>query len=142
MTVLGFYSVSAVTQNRVAVRARSREHLENLRARFPRKLGKEPVHRLKNRDYPFRIYVDKHVWASIVGELVTEQTWSNFKGEVKKRKKTMVDAAYLGALHRVWWEMRQFESACVAKESIKKPLSPPKFTQAEADELERIFLCR
>lgn len=107
-SIYGFYSASAVSGDRVAVRARSKRHLTNLLTRFD--LSSKIV-RLRYRDYPYRVYLPKPVWMSIVAGIAEEQTWSNFKGEVKRRARSKVDRAYETALHRVWYEMLRFQEA-------------------------------
>lgn len=112
-TRFGFYSAACASKkngkldhDKLMIRARCEKHLENLIKRFPADLSGAKITHLQNRDYPVRIFVQKDVWARLVGEMITEQTWSNFKDEA-----TRVNGydAYVSALHRVWGVMRGAE---------------------------------
>lgn len=59
------------------------------------------------RDYPWRIQLTKPAWKRVVVELVEEQTWSNFKNEVKRFGGR---DEYEKALHDVWFTMQRIES--------------------------------
>lgn len=58
----GMFSIAAKGDN-VEVRARCKKHLEKLSKRFEFMLLKPKILQLKNRDYSFRIKLDKFVWA-------------------------------------------------------------------------------
>jgi hypothetical protein len=119
-TKYGFYSVvsarmsakpnAPVDPARVMIRARKREHLDNLIARFtidPRPGDRTDlldwltvkVVETKATDYPFRLFVPKPVWADAAHDLATEIGYDNFKSEVHA---TADDPSYLSALHEVW----------------------------------------
>lgn len=97
-TIYGFFSVAAVKNIRV-IRARDKQHLIVLRQRFPG-LRRYTIHKTPDRDYAFRMIVDVAVWSGCVRVLVEEQTWTNFKNEVGKRRPK--DKAYRDALHDTW----------------------------------------
>jgi hypothetical protein len=61
---------------------------------------------MPERDYRYRLYVDRDVWEAVVCELVREQTWSNFKSEVAR----FGDGdSYENALHEVWDVMHRLQ---------------------------------
>lgn len=112
-TTYGFFSVACwrdksgrLHPETLMVRARSARHLKNLQRRFPAQLGRLKVEKWPGRDYGFRIIVEKKVWAVCVGELVMEQTWSNFKDAAASRGN---DAVYAHALHAVWATMLEVQ---------------------------------
>ena len=117
-TKYGFYSaVCARTMNdaglgqadrgRIVVRARVRRHLEALRSRFPGELADSPVVDDEGTDYAYRLYVAKPVWKEVVGALVEELDYHNFKDAVYS-----VDgaSAYERALHDVWSTLYDLQS--------------------------------
>jgi hypothetical protein len=99
---MGFYSVSA-PGNRFAIRARTRKHLDNLRTRH-KELAAYTVVVTEDADYRYRLIVEHEVWAQLVGEMVLEQDWSNFKSEVLKFQGR---DEYERALHDVWEMMHK-----------------------------------
>lgn len=94
-----------VDPDRVMVRARVREHLEALRARFPEDLGACEVREFADADYPCRLFVQKAVWARVVAELAAELDYGNFKSKVGHS----LGAEYANALHKVWSVMLRLE---------------------------------
>jgi hypothetical protein len=113
-TVLGFYSIAcankpdgALDETTVMVRARRKEHLQKLHARFPVLAGTKII-RLVNRDYRYRIVISKSVWIGVLTELAAEQTWSKFKQQVATHHGTG-SAAYVASLHRVWGLMHDLQ---------------------------------
>ena len=125
----GFVSVACaskqngkIDEDTVMVRARSRQHLLNLRERFPdTELGKAEILSSAGTDYEYRLIVPKGVWASILSELATEQTWSNFKNEASRfaTQKKMAHG-YVHALHDIWRIMWTFGN----REGISEPNKP------------------
>jgi hypothetical protein len=114
-TRYGFYSVAcgrkqngSIDPEIMMIRARSREHLEALKSRFP-VLETAEIVTLHDRDYRWRLLVSKKVWTEIVGELANEQEWSNFKNEVA-RYQGAGGAAYVDSLHGVWEQMYALQS--------------------------------
>jgi hypothetical protein len=116
-TKYGFVSIACaskhngnIDEDTVMVRARSRQHLLNLKERFPdTELGKVEIIVSAGTDYEYRLIVPKVVWASILSELAIEQTWSNFKNEASRfaTQKKMIPG-YVDALHDIWSVMRRF----------------------------------
>ena len=103
-TLYGFFSVSAVRSDggMLAVRARDRQHLENLKARFPRRIGQVFVD--YSADYTFRVLVRRKAWARMAAAMTEEMTWSNVKAAAAARPG--LDANYVDAMHAVWSLMR------------------------------------
>ena len=116
-TRYGFVSVACaskqdgtIDEDTVMVRARSRQHLVNLKKRFPdTALGNAKILVSAATDYEYRVVVPKAVWASILSELAMEPTWSNFKSEADRfaTQKKMA-GGYVDALHDIWGIMRKF----------------------------------
>lgn len=97
-TRYGFYSISMKGES-AFFRGRKKRHLEALKDRFDL-----PGDIIANggTDYQWRIVVDKQRAASIVSDLVLEQTWDNFKNEVASYSN---DRTYTWSLHEVWSTM-------------------------------------
>jgi hypothetical protein len=103
----GFYSVACANKPKgsvdvqaLMIRARCADHLRNLQKRFPTLTGAKIV-TFPARDYRYRLFVSKDVWASILSELAREQEWSNFKNEVA-RFQGAAGSDYTLVLHDVW----------------------------------------
>jgi hypothetical protein len=110
----GFYSVACASKpdgsldkETVMVRARSKDHLQNLRDRFPAIADAEIV-AMPDRDYRYRLIVPKQLWVPILAELAEEQDWSNFKNEAAAYQGRS-GASYLTALHEVWATMYRLQ---------------------------------
>jgi hypothetical protein len=123
-TRYGFFSVS-VQQGKTFVRARHASHLSNLMKRFekmfvPFTSVPTAIIATPEADYHFRIIVPRKVWNKIAFELAAEQEWSNFKKEAEeflKPQELLENDMYLGALHRVWDVMFDFQDTCEVLES-------------------------
>jgi hypothetical protein len=111
-TVYGFYSVACadkqdedgnwcIDPDNLMVRARVKQHLENLKERFGLD-GK--IVESSGTDYLFRMFVPKQVWAACLEEMAKEQSWSNFKSECEHHI-GRVGKPYVNALHRIWHVM-------------------------------------
>jgi hypothetical protein len=103
----GFYSVACASKpdgsldkSSVMVRARRKDHLQNLRDRFPM-LADAEIITMPHRDYRHRLIVPKKVWVPILAEMAEEQEWSNFKNEAARHQRKG-GASYTNALHDVW----------------------------------------
>jgi hypothetical protein len=59
-------------------------------------------------DYPFRIFVEKPVWSSVMKELADELDYDNFKSAVAKEPNS---SDYEECLHDVWAIMRRLENS-------------------------------
>jgi hypothetical protein len=116
-TRYGFVSVACasrkngeIDEETVMVRARSRQHLVNLKERFPdTELGNTEILSAAGTDYEYRIVLPKAKWVSILSELAMEQTWSNFKSE-SSRFATLkrMKHSYVNVLHEIWHVMQSF----------------------------------
>lgn len=71
-----------VDPERIALRFRRRQHLENLQRRFPNVLGSLPVWESATADYRYRLFVPKHVWVKLATELAAEVDYTDFKQSV------------------------------------------------------------
>ncbi len=118
MTRYGFFSITCareglgeplqpVDPNRLMVRARTRTHLAALKARFPA-LSQAELFESTSADYRYRLFVEKRLWASVVGEIVLETDYDNFKAKVGQSMPE--DGAYLSALHSTWATMHRLQS--------------------------------
>ncbi len=111
-TRYGFFSVVCARQHGgksqkadpalLMVRARHRPHLENLKRRFPA-LDKHEIIAGGGTDYPYRILVAKRLWKDLAGELIEEQTWTNFKAEAER---FLGPVPFIGTLHEIWALMK------------------------------------
>lgn len=117
-TRYGFFSVAcprnkdgSVGTEKVMVRARMREHLENLRERFPETaLSRAEIRVDAGTDYMYRLFVEKSEWASVVSQLAMEQTWPGFKSEAARFERLKSGSTrYVDALHQVWWTMSKLQ---------------------------------
>lgn len=97
-----------VDSERIMIRARLREHLQQLGARFERLLGGFEIREFAGSDYAFRIFVEKSVWRQIAWELSDEIDYDNFKSEVA-RYQAASGADYERSLHAVWSVMYKLQ---------------------------------
>jgi hypothetical protein len=65
--------------DRIVLRFRRRQHLENLQRRFPDVLGSLPVWESATADYRYRLFVPKQVWVQVATELAAEVDYADFK---------------------------------------------------------------
>ena len=105
-TIYGFYSIACAGKpdgtldpDMVMVRARRKDHLQNLQKRCP-ELASSQIISPPNRDYGYRLIVPKSVWVAALREMTEEQKWDNFKSEVRKRM-GLDGADYTDALREV-----------------------------------------
>ena len=115
----GFYSAVCARQgdgkhgqrvdpDRIMVRARVREHLEALKARFPDLLGRCEIREFAGTDYAYRLFIDKSAWTQALAGLADETDYDNFKSEVA-RHQGRAGAAYEHSLHEVWSVMNRLQ---------------------------------
>ena len=109
-TRYGFFSFvcpsqddGSVDSKKVAIRARSENHLRRLQGRFS-DLAAEKIITTPRGDYPYRIILSKQRWAQIIGELALEVDWTNFRNEVAAHQGAD-GQSYLEAIHDVWDRM-------------------------------------
>lgn len=85
-TTCGFYSVvkkSHSTADELEVRGRCRKDLEVLK----RKTGaKSKILANAGTDYPFRVRINREIWARFLADSATEIDYPNFKDEVLSNK--------------------------------------------------------
>jgi hypothetical protein len=101
-TEIGFFSI---VSNRtdggktIMVRARRHEDIHAMAARF-REVGEDTprVHETPGNDYPYRIIVDPVSFAGVMGSLVGDIRYPNFKDHVHKKG----SVNYVELLHDVW----------------------------------------
>jgi len=114
--IYGFFSIASAKSedgitndpNVMMIRARIREHLQNLKVRFPDLLGRAKIVYSEDTDYAWRIIVPKSIWISVISQVAEEQTWSNYKNEAAKNK-SHVKSGFDRALHRVWAIMYELQ---------------------------------
>jgi hypothetical protein len=85
------------------VRARDREHLENLMERFPAETLDMTIHSSDQSDYPHRLFFAKSVWSEVLAALATELDYDNFKSEVGRAGYT--HERYAACLAKTWGVM-------------------------------------
>ncbi len=111
-TKYGFFSVVCARQgdgkhgrpvdpSQMMVRARVRDHLDSLKARFPELLGGCDIKEYAGTDYAYRIFVDKSVWSEVVVGLTEDIEYDNFKSEVAQFQ-GRDGRDYEHSLHDVW----------------------------------------
>lgn len=71
-----------IDPDRIAIRCRTRQQMQNLIARFPDELGGVPIWDDPLADYRYRIFVTKPVWVKIAAELAAEIDYDRFKPAV------------------------------------------------------------
>lgn len=81
------------------VRARVRQHVDNLQRRFP-SLCVAPIIETPEADYLYRAIVPMSGWAEMSRMMAEEIDYSNFKGVCEAN--ASVDEAYVEMLHGVW----------------------------------------
>jgi hypothetical protein len=89
------------------LRARRREHLEELQGRHPDLIGGIVVQESKTADYPFRLIAPKSTVSALVAREVQSITYGNFKNEAGNVHGH--SSPYLRALHDVWSVMRTLD---------------------------------
>lgn len=89
------------------VRSRDRAHLEALQERFPELAPLEVIESPHN-DYRFRLFVARETWAVILGKLVLDVDYDNFKNAVGAWQGKQ-GAPYKDALSSVWGVMYDYQ---------------------------------
>ena len=106
MTTAGFYSVVAVRHNttQVMVRARSYGDISNL----AEAISSPPAEIIETfrADYPYRIVVNKSLWADWLVEAVHVLDYPNFKSHIEKQQGIVRHDLYTS----VWAILRGIES--------------------------------
>ncbi len=107
----------------LAVRARRKQHLVNLKKRYPKLLGKAVVLRSDQTDYRWRLFVTRRAWSQVVAGLVLNLTYGNFKGSIPNFPGA---AEYRNRLHDVWDVMYGTQLSEEAKPAASKPAPIPR----------------
>lgn len=97
-----------IDNNRIMARARVREHLEELKHRFPTDLGQSEIQASVSTDYAYRLFVPKVAWVQVLAALADEIDYDNFKSEVA-RHQGPAGVHYERALHDVWSVMHELQ---------------------------------
>lgn len=98
----GFYSC-VDSQRGMAVRARVKKHLTNLKKVFPAVLHTYKVITTEDTDYRYRLILDYADFTLVVSELSQQIDYPNFKDACKK------DPEYSAALLQVWMAMQRLQ---------------------------------
>lgn len=103
----GFFSVAATKfcqPGEVAVRARKKDHLENLMSRHG--LDAE-ILRFPGTDYNYRIQIPKTLWAGILSREAEGIDYNSFKDAMAGAG---ASADYLRAMFATWAEIHKIQS--------------------------------
>jgi len=128
MTKYGYYSAVEHRDDPdlLLIRARSRKDLENLDlfARGNAVLGKIET-TLTKADYPHRLIVTKVGWASIIGAMIGDVDYPNFKNAVARTNPRRANT-----YHDVWETLHQIErepdaGVYAKKVTVKTVKTPP-----------------
>src|SRR4051812_17434696 len=68
--------------DRIALRFRRKQHLDNLQQRFPNLLGSLPVWESASADSLSRLFVPKAIWVQVATDLAAEVQYLDFKKSV------------------------------------------------------------
>jgi len=99
--------LARVDTSRIQIRSRTKAHLESLVAAYiepffteAREGTPEIVH-TPERDYPWRVFVRKDVFAAVMDHLALDLDYDNFKSEAMFLAGDSRDP-YIQSLHSVW----------------------------------------
>lgn len=105
-TKFGFFSVVQKLPGHYHVRARCRQDLVNLLARFRedqglagRRAPRIKIHRTEPADYRFRIVVTRHQWLSLAPAIFDSVTYHNFKDFIARSPEQYDKLAAYSAFH-------------------------------------------
>lgn len=124
-TIHGLYAVVAgrfqsgpkvgqIDASTIMVRARSKEHLANLRKAHKDLLRAHSVKSTTDTDYPFRLILPRAVWLKLGARLAAEVSYPNFKQAVAERAANS-EHDYADLLHEVWHAGYRFQTRATAK---------------------------
>ncbi len=101
LTPEGFFSTtqSGIDPNKIQVRARKEKHLLLLLERVGEKKKDNPILVTKNRDYQYRIILDRHVFNEWMSKVIDTLDYSNFKS---KAQEVSGYDEYVHLLHDIW----------------------------------------
>jgi|TARA_Y100000758_G_scaffold264491_1_gene203829 hypothetical protein len=97
-----------VDPTRIMVRARLKNHLENLKRRFTESIGDVEIVETPDTDYRYRIFIDKSKWTHVLASLGGELDYDNFKSKVAGNLDD-VGSEYENSLHDVWGVMHSLQ---------------------------------
>ena len=122
-TTVGFFSVvQKPNQDGLTVRARIKEDLDRLRAKYMPQLS--PTVTGEGTDYPFRATISHDDFAFGLAKVAHDITYDNFKNEIAKRQGVKREAAY----HKVWDALHAMEDevkpVAKGKKAAKVVLQP------------------
>lgn len=112
-TTLGFFSATCARKsagkgvldpNMIHVRARVRQHLENLKKFLPDLLGHREILEHSGTDYRYRLILPKNDWRAAVAAMSDATDYGNFKNACHDNAAAVGDG-YVHALHKVWSTM-------------------------------------
>ena len=120
-TKYGFYSAvcsrqgdgshaQPVDEKTIMVRCRLKSHLEALISRFANLIGQCEIKEFAGTDYAYRIFVEKAVWAQVLGALSGEMDYDNFKSAVARHQGSN-GSEYEHSLHEVWSVMNRLQKS-------------------------------
>lgn len=119
ITRYGFFSTVAardqessrqeVDISRIVVRSRVREHLEQLCERFRNSLQGTDILDFESSEYPYRIVINKTVWARVVSEISSEIEYTDFRSELL-RSKSLHKSEYARAVDEAGKALRRIQT--------------------------------
>jgi hypothetical protein len=96
--------------SRMMVRARDRDHLENLTVLFPEHIKDADIIESRGNDYRFRVFIDKTTWTMIVAALVQDEDYDNFKNSIDHALPKAMADPYHKSCMGVWSVMYRHQS--------------------------------
>lgn len=121
-TRYGFFSVVQDHQKRknVLIRARNRKHLEDLFVSLdfhtPHS-AKEVIEETPDRDYRYRVSVDRRAYAGLLQSLAMDLDYPNFKDSVHQRLSK--DIPYNQLVNKVWQIVASTLGGCYGSKTIR-----------------------
>jgi len=104
----------------IMLRARRRQHLENLRRLSPALAGTRITKANKDLDYPARIVVDREVFVQVMAELARSLNYRNVKGEAA-RNVADLGSDFVAAMHTVHATLARIKDAPSGPDLPKTP---------------------
>lgn len=112
----GFFSVVCARKNdgkspdidesKFMVRARSKNHLANLKNKY-KELENCEIVEMTHSDYKYRIFVDKSLWSDVMMKISQNINYGNFKNKVKK---SLNDSYFNSSLGEIWSVMYDYQT--------------------------------
>jgi len=106
ITKYGWFSVVAAVNDhgrpdleRIVIRARSQDFFKRLSAACPILRNHKPE-RTPDRDYRYRIVVDRETWIRVAAWNAEQVTYTNVKEEISRVHRP--ESAYSTAVHQTW----------------------------------------